>query len=62
LPPGRYVATLVTRADATSELGAYALDDNDLSLGGTTRLDLLGVVELRLRAERGGPAYVARFR
>jgi len=61
LPRGRYVATLVTRAGATSELGAFALDENDLSLGGTTRLDLLGVVELRLRDTRGGPMYVARF-
>ena len=61
LPPGRYVASLVTRAGATSELGTFDLGGGDLSLGTTTRLDLLGVTQLRLRDERGGPVYVARF-
>ncbi len=61
LPPGRYVASLVTRAGAASELGTFALGGGDLSLGTTTRLDLLGVTQLRLREERGGPVYVARF-
>jgi hypothetical protein len=61
LPRGRYVATLVTRAGTTSELGTFALDDADRSLGSTTRLDLREVTLLRLREDRGGPVYVARF-
>jgi len=61
LPRGRYVATLVTRAGATSELGRYELGGRGSSFGATTRVDLLGVTELRLRDERGGPVYVARF-
>jgi hypothetical protein len=61
LPPGRYVASLVTRAGATIELGTFDLGGGDLSLGTTTRLDLLVVTQLRLRDERGGPVYVARF-
>jgi len=59
--PGRYVASLVTRAGSTSELGTFDLGGGDRSFGATTRLDLLEVTELRLRPERGGPAYVARF-
>jgi Putative zinc-finger len=61
LPPGRYVATLVPRAGAPRELGTFDLGSGDLSFGATTRLDLLQVTHLRLRAERGGPLYVARF-
>jgi hypothetical protein len=62
LPPGRYVATLVTAAGTTSELGTFALGRGDRSLGATTSLDLRSATLLRLREERGGPAYVARFR
>ena len=54
LPPGRYVATLVARAGAPSELGTFDLGEDDLSLGATTRIDLLHVTGLRLRALRGG--------
>jgi hypothetical protein len=61
LPPGRYVATLETRAGTTSELGTFDLDRSDRSLGATARLDLRQVTLLRLREERGGPVYVARF-
>jgi hypothetical protein len=61
LPPGRYVATLVTRAGATSELGTFDLGGGDSSFGATTRLNLLGVTQLRLRHEQGGPVYVAGF-
>jgi len=61
LPPGRYVATLVTRAGTTSELGAFDLDGSDRSLGATAQLDLRQATLLRLREERGGPVYVARF-
>jgi hypothetical protein len=60
-PPGRYIATLVTRAGATSELGTFELGGGVSSFGATTRLDLLGVTQLHLRAERGGPVFVARF-
>jgi hypothetical protein len=61
LPPGRYLATLVTRAGATRELGTFQLGDGALSFGATTRVDLLQVTQMRLRAERGGPVYTARF-
>jgi hypothetical protein len=60
LPRGRYVATLVTRTGATSELGTFELDGRDRSLGATA-LDLRQVTHMRLREERGGPVYVARF-
>ena len=61
LPPGRYVATFVTRTGATRELGTFELGGGVDSFGATTRIDLLEVRQLRLRAERGGPVYVARF-
>jgi hypothetical protein len=61
LPPGRYVATLVTRAGTTSELGAFDLARGDRSLGATARVDLRQVTHIRVRQERGGPVYVARF-
>ena len=61
LRPGRYVATLVSRAGAPRELGRFDLGSGDLSLGATTRVDLLQVTHLNLRDERGGPLYVARF-
>jgi Putative zinc-finger len=61
LPRGRYVATLVTRAGTAAELGTFALDGGDRSLGATTRQDLRQVTSLRLRDDRGGPVYVARF-
>src|SRR5215207_345865 len=61
LPHGRYIATLVTRAGATSELGTFELGDGKRSFGATARLDLSQVTLLRLRDERGGPGYVARF-
>ena len=61
LPPGRYVATLVTRAGTTSELGRFELGGGDRSLGAVTRVDLLQVTHMRLREERGGPVYTARF-
>lgn len=61
LPRGRYVATLVTRAGTTSELGTFDLDRTDRSLGATARLDLRQVTSLRVRNERGAPVYVARF-
>jgi hypothetical protein len=61
LPRGRYVATLLTRAGTTSELGDFALDGSDRSFGGTTQQDLTQVTTLRLRDSRGGPVYVARF-
>jgi Putative zinc-finger len=61
LPPGRYVATLVTRTGATSELGRFELDSGDRSLGSTARLDLRQVTHMRLREEGGGPVYMARF-
>jgi hypothetical protein len=61
LPRGRYVATLVSREGTTSELGRFRLGGRDRSFGATTDVDLLGVTELRLRDERGGPVYVAQF-
>lgn len=61
LPRGRYVATLVTRAGTTSELGTFALDGSDRSFGATTRQDLTQVTALHLREARGGPVYVASF-
>jgi hypothetical protein len=61
LPAGRYAATLVTRAGATTELETFDLDDGDRSLGATTQVDLRHVTHMRLRNERGGPVYVARF-
>ncbi len=61
LPRGRYVATLVTRAGTTSELGTFALDGSDRSFGATTQQDLTQVTALHLRDTRGGPVYVARF-
>ena len=61
LPAGRYVATLVTRAGATSKLGTFDLGAGERSFGATARLDLRQVTLLRLRDERGGPGYVARF-
>ena len=61
LPPGRYVATLVMRTGRTSELGTYRLGGGALSFGTTTRVDLLQVTHMRLRAARGGPVYTARF-
>jgi Putative zinc-finger len=61
LPAGRYIATLVTRAGTASELETFELDDRDRSLGATTRVDLREVALLRLRDERGGPVYAARF-
>ena len=61
LPPGRYVATLVTRAGATSELGRFDLGGAERSFGAIARVDLRQVTLLRLRDERGGPGYVARF-
>jgi hypothetical protein len=61
LPPARYVATLVTRAGGTRELGTFPLGGGALSFGATTRVDLLQVTQMRLRAERGGPVYTARF-
>lgn len=61
LPRGRYVATLVTRAGTTSELGRFDLGRGDRSLGATARLDLRQVTAMRLRDERGGPVYTARF-
>lgn len=61
LPPGRYVATLLRRTGAPSELGSFDLGEGDLSLGATTRVDLLQVTHLSLHEEGGGPRYVARF-
>jgi hypothetical protein len=61
LAPGRYVATLVRRAGPASELGRFELARGALSFGTTTRADLLHVTHLRLRRERGGPVYTARF-
>ena len=61
LPAGRYVATLVTRAGTTTELGTFDLDGGDRSLGATTPVDLRHVTHMRLRNERGGPVYLARF-
>jgi Putative zinc-finger len=61
LPPGRYVATLVRRAGPASELGTFELAGGALSFGATTRVDLLHVTDMRLRAARGGPIYTARF-
>jgi hypothetical protein len=61
LPPGRYVATLLTRTGTTSELGRFELDGRDRSLGSTARVDLRQVTHMRLREERGGPVYIARF-
>jgi hypothetical protein len=61
LPPGRYVATLVTRAGATSELGTFDLRARERSFGAATPLDLRQVIELRVRDARGGRSYVARF-
>jgi len=61
LPPGRYVATLVTRAGSTSTLGTFELGAGDRSFGATARIDMSQATLLRLRDERGGPAYVARF-
>ena len=61
LPPGRYVATLVTRSGATSELGTFELDEGDRGFGATTRIDLRQVTHLELRDKRGGPVYTARF-
>jgi predicted anti-sigma-YlaC factor YlaD len=62
LPPGRYAATLVTAVGTTSELGTFALGPGDRSLGAATRMDLRQATLLRLREERGGPTYEARFR
>jgi hypothetical protein len=61
LPPGRYVATLVTRAGTTSELGTFELRENDRGFGATARIDLRQVTHLRIREARGGPVYIARF-
>ncbi len=61
LPGGRYVATLVTRAGTTSELGAFELGGAHRSFGATARVDLTQVTHLRLREARGGPVYIARF-
>jgi hypothetical protein len=61
LPAGRYVATLVTRAGTTTELETFDLDGGDRSLGATTQVDLRHVTHMRLRDERGGPVYLARF-
>ena len=61
LPGGRYVATLVTRAGTTSELGTFELGGAHRSFGATARVDLTQVTHLRLRAARGGPVYTARF-
>lgn len=61
LPRGRYVATLVTRAGTTSELGAFGLDGRHRSIGATTQQDLTQVTTLRVHEARGGPVYVARF-
>ena len=61
LPAGRYVATLVTRTGATSELGTFDLDRTDRSLGATARIDMRQVTSLRVRNESGAPVYVARF-
>ena len=61
LPPGRYVATLVRRAGTASVLGTFELAGGALSFGTTTRVDLLQVTHMRLRAARGGPVYTARF-
>ena len=61
LPPGRYVATLLTRAGTTSELGTFELREGDRGFGATARIDLRQVTHLRLQDERGGPVYIARF-
>jgi hypothetical protein len=59
LPAGRYRAELVTRTGAASELGTFALDGDDRSLGSATRVNLLQVAELRLHG--AGATYVAEF-
>jgi hypothetical protein len=61
LPAGRYVATMLTRAGTTSELGTFELREGDRGFGATARIDLRQVTHLRLRLERGGPVYIARF-
>ena len=61
LPAGRYAATLVTRAGRTRALGTFELAGGALSFGAATRVDLLKVTRMRVRAERGGPVYTARF-
>lgn len=61
LPAGRYVATMLTRAGTTTELGRFELREGDRGFGATARIDLRQVTHLRLRLERGGPVYIARF-
>jgi hypothetical protein len=61
MPPGRYLATLVTRTGETSELGMFELAKGDFSLGTTTQADLRQVTHLQLREARGGPVYSARL-
>jgi hypothetical protein len=61
LPAGRYVATMLTRAGTTTELGTFELREGDRGFGATARIDLRQVTHLRLRLERGGPVYIARF-